>query len=412
MMNKLNILYIFLMCVGALLAAGCNVAGVLGNPNVPFYNAPGPASGQGISISSVSPALGFSGDAVTITGSGFGVEKGDGSITFGAASATETSWSNTSIVVPVPSSAVTSAITVKNNSGNSVTSTGSFGVLQWSTQTSTTSNDLNGISFVNENFGMAVGRNRLLWYRDGAWSQAIGPDSRDIRAVSMVSTTMGCAVGGNVTDGYLWLFNGTAWTPTNGTLFAGNFLNGVHFIDANNGWICGDGGFIRNTTNGGGAWNAQVSPVNKSLKAVWFVDGNNGWIAGADGTILNTSNGGGAWAQQTSNTTNALFAVHMESAADGWAVGANGTVLHYTGGAWTASQVGGASLRTVFFLNANQGWIGGTDGAVFYTENGGATWKQEDPGTSQTITGLFFFARNLGWASAGSGNIKYCHQIY
>jgi IPT/TIG domain len=58
-------------------------------------------------ISSLSPTLGPTGTSVTISGSSFGLTQSQGSstVTFNGATATPTSWSYTSIVVPVPAAA-------------------------------------------------------------------------------------------------------------------------------------------------------------------------------------------------------------------------------------------------------------------------------------------------------------------
>jgi hypothetical protein len=54
-------------------------------------------------ITSVSPATGAAGTAVTIAGNNFGASQGSSTVTFNGTAGTPTTWSNTSIVVPVPS---------------------------------------------------------------------------------------------------------------------------------------------------------------------------------------------------------------------------------------------------------------------------------------------------------------------
>jgi hypothetical protein len=63
-------------------------------------------------ITSLTPSSGPIGTSVTIAGTGFGTTQGTSTVTFGGISATPTSWSNTSIVVPVPSGVALSAIPV------------------------------------------------------------------------------------------------------------------------------------------------------------------------------------------------------------------------------------------------------------------------------------------------------------
>jgi RHS repeat-associated protein len=74
-------------------------------------------------ITSLSPSSGMAGTAITIAGTGFGATQGTSTVTFNAMSATPTSWSNTSIVVPVPTGATTGNVVV---SVSSLTSNGAY----------------------------------------------------------------------------------------------------------------------------------------------------------------------------------------------------------------------------------------------------------------------------------------------
>jgi RHS repeat-associated protein len=64
------------------------------------------------SISSLSPSSGPIGTSVTINGSSFGATQGTSTVTFNGTAASPTSWSATSIVVPVPSGAATGNVVV------------------------------------------------------------------------------------------------------------------------------------------------------------------------------------------------------------------------------------------------------------------------------------------------------------
>jgi hypothetical protein len=64
------------------------------------------------SITSLSPTSGAVGSSVTITGSNFGASQGSGTVKFGGVTATPTSWSATSIKVPVPSGAASGNVVV------------------------------------------------------------------------------------------------------------------------------------------------------------------------------------------------------------------------------------------------------------------------------------------------------------
>ena len=63
-------------------------------------------------ISSLSASAGHVGQVITVTGVNFGASQGDSSITFNGIAATTSSWSDTTIVVPVPTNAATGNVIV------------------------------------------------------------------------------------------------------------------------------------------------------------------------------------------------------------------------------------------------------------------------------------------------------------
>jgi hypothetical protein len=63
-------------------------------------------------ITNVNPTSGPFGTSVTVTGTNFGASQGSSAVTFNAITGTPTSWSSTSIVVPVPNGATTGNIVV------------------------------------------------------------------------------------------------------------------------------------------------------------------------------------------------------------------------------------------------------------------------------------------------------------
>ena len=213
--------------------------------------------------------------------------------------------------------------------------------------------------------------------------------------------------------------------------------NSVHFVDAMNGWVVGHNGTILHTTNGGvgataeivghtansngeriihnPAWNHQTSGVNTFLNSVHFVDANNGWVVGNHGIILHTTNGGATWTSQTTDAVrNALApgdpaitleSVHFVDAMNGWVVGHNGTILHTINGGttWTAQTVDDSftnHLQSVYFVDAMNGWaVGnrtGTSGIqdIIRTTDGGSTWlKSEfDSGVNVLLLNSLHFA--------------------
>ncbi len=224
----------------------------------------------------------------------------------------------------------------------------------WFSQSSGTTNTLNGVSFTDANTGTAVGN--------------VG---------TILRTTNG---------GALWT------TQTSGTTF--NLLR-VSFIDANTGTAVGAAGRILRTTNGGATWASQTSGTTNSLYGVSFTDANTGTAAGSNGTILRTTNGGATWVSQSSGTTNILLAVSFTDANTGTAVGNVGTILRTTnGGATWVSQSSGTTnaLLGVSFTDANTGTAVGSSGTIRRTTNGGVVSVEEE--RHADITGGFLLSQN------------------
>jgi hypothetical protein len=82
-------------------------------------------TGTAPAIVSVTPNSGPVGTPVAIAGSGFGVSQGTSTVSFNSVTASPTSWSDTSISVPVPSGATTGnvTVTVGGTASNGVTFT-------------------------------------------------------------------------------------------------------------------------------------------------------------------------------------------------------------------------------------------------------------------------------------------------
>jgi photosystem II stability/assembly factor-like uncharacterized protein len=213
---------------------------------------------------------------------------------------------------------------------------------------------------------------------------------------------------------------------------------GVQFVDANHGWAEVVNGIstaftysILRTTDGGNQW-VSVYSSSSALCCPYFVDANNGYATigiygGTTSSIVHTTDGGVTWTTQlTDNTPGSPSRIQFVDASNGWVVGDSAKIFRTTNGGSTWSRLTNsgidrsASLRTMFFLDANTGWIGGqlASGAVpafvLHTSNGGATWSIQggaawsppNPCPIQSNpTGLFFVDANTGWMTTHFGDL-------
>ena len=114
-------------------------------------------------------------------------------------------------------------------------------------------------------------------------------------------------------------FSQISWTSQNsGTNYP---LDGVYFVDENNGWVSGWIGIILHTTDGGQTWNLQNAPANYPLYSVFFTDLQNGWAAGYGGKVVHTTDGGENWIAQDISSYNDIYKLFFIDGNTGWAAG-------------------------------------------------------------------------------------------
>ncbi|MEO8665329.1 MAG: YCF48-related protein, partial [Ignavibacteria bacterium] len=89
-----------------------------------------------------------------------------------------------------------------------------------------------------------------------------------------------------------------------------NTVRSIYFIDDNNGFVCGDGGIVYKTVNGGIDWtpaNTGITAVD--LNSISFLDWQTGIVVGKNGSVFVTVNGGTSWTPEAVGTTRNLLKV-------------------------------------------------------------------------------------------------------
>lgn len=71
---------------------------------------------------------------------------------------------------------------------------------------------------------------------------------------------------------------------------------------------------------------------------------------------------------------------------------------------WTPTRVApaGQDLNTVFFLDSKRGWVGGDNGFLSRTDDGGKSWVQQSVGTKDAINDIYFRDKEDGFLLAGN----------
>ncbi len=84
----------------------------------------------------------------------------------------------------------------------------------------------------------------------------------------------------------------------------------------------------------------------------------------------------------------AVFAATMATAQSGW------TTMRITSS--------GRDLNTIYFVDSKRGWIGGDEGFLTHTEDGGASWiEQRIDAKRHAVNDVYFANKEVGFALAG-----------
>ncbi len=96
-----------------------------------------------------------------------------------------------------------------------------------------------------------------------------------------------------------------------------------------------------------------------------------------------------------------LRSVFMLNATDGWAVGQGGTILHWDGAVWETVESSILSwLASVHMVDANDGWAVGEGGIIIHWN--GTAWSEVASPTLDTLYGVYMVNATDGWAVGGT----------
>jgi photosystem II stability/assembly factor-like uncharacterized protein len=215
------------------------------------------------------------------------------------------------------------------------------------------------------------------------------------------------------TDHFGKITTGTGvWTELNPLVPRVDYL-GIHFINPDTGWACGDLGTIIKTTdggNGGSSWTVEQTNTTTNILKVNSFNGNVVVASGYSGLILRSSDGGETWAQETSGVTGDLWGLQMINDTLGWSCGSNNSLIKTTDGGltWQTVTTPGytGNYWWIDFMNKNYGFIAG-DGKVLRTTKGGSGWDIIQAGDAQPLYSIDIID-SLHIAAAGySGKMVY-----
>ncbi|MFL6228395.1 MAG: WD40/YVTN/BNR-like repeat-containing protein [Pyrinomonadaceae bacterium] len=214
-----------------------------------------------------------------------------------------------------------------------------------------------------------------------------------------------------------------AWSPQSSGTMA--WLRSVYFVDESHGWAAGSKGTVISTEDGGRTWRALARPTEDALRDVYFADADNGWLVcerslyalarmeEARSYLLKTSDGGKSWSRVEVTGTDAgvvLTRVVFADANRGWALGEMGALYatQDAGATWARQRVPTQHLLLgAAFLDPAQGWLVGAGATILQTSDGGTQWRgasvvAED---ATRLNAVSFIDARRGWAVGAHGTV-------
>ncbi len=208
---------------------------------------------------------------------------------------------------------------------------------------------------------------------------------------------------------------GDTWTPRP---VGSGAPRDLYAIDPMHAWIVGDTRYVERTTDGGQTWTLTDAQLPDYPLAVFFLDENIGWTAGVknqfnvEAVVYKTVDGGETWNKlPDSGMPKFLNTIFFLDEQTGWIGGEDGLILHTNDGGqtWTTQVVFDVStfyvLQDIYFWDENDGVAAGADGQILYTSNGGAHWMEAETDLtgSDFIDDLAFEGDSIVWACGNVG---------
>lgn len=247
----------------------------------------------------------------------------------------------------------------------------------------------------------------------------------------------------------LGLLHALAFTQWSVQTFNPAYGESYFLPNSNTGWVVGQNGAIRKTTDIEN-WTIQYSGItNVYLNSVHFVDAQTGWAAGENGIVLRTTNGGNNWVQQTTGTTNRILDISFLNANTGimgmqtaqllrttnggtnWVViniaGGSGNIIYVqmkydvlsyismgdsrfmrstdAGATWSLASNSPTTISDVHFVTDSYGFASTFSGNVLRTTNGGSNWTSQVTGSTYPLDAIWFLDLNTGVTVAADGKV-------
>lgn len=275
----------------------------------------------------------------------------------------------------------------------------------WNTATTLGNTHLYCGAYINNNASFVMGTSQIYKSTNNGslWTLVKnGVPRMNVHSLWFLNNNSGSAAGAVGVVGSGSSQSGIVQTTNGGQTWAvrqqgsSNGWYGIHFPNANNGFVVGGNNFGK-TSNGGVNW-TFTTPVTAGARGCWFLDADNG-VVGGDGSgigICKTDNAGSSF-NCTSNMFGAKFYFVNDELGFGIGSGTTENIFKTTDGGdtWDYWPTGfGVGKFSIHFLDENIGWLG-IDGGTLRTTDGGLTWDISY--LNAPVVGIRFFTPTNGF---------------
>ncbi len=272
--------------------------------------------------------------------------------------------------------------------------------------TSTPGQYFKDITFFDNQTGWVLGGNNVLKTTNSGmnWqSYLVAHSSNQLNCFYFYNKDIGWAAENN-------FLNFTSNSGSNWSIINTSISNprGMFFRDLQTGWVCGDSGKIKKTTNGGFDWFSMPSGTSVNLRSIAFADNNIGICAGDWGIILSTTNGGLNWSLFYDNYLGFYSHVKFRNSQTGFVTGTGGNIYRTTnsGANWNPYYISSFLVSGIHFTQNGNAYAFGSPGIIHRSTNTGSTWEQIPAnGLFSQINCASITSDDNIWAAADSGFI-------
>lgn len=146
---------------------------------------------------------------------------------------------------------------------------------------------------------------------------------------------------------------------------------------------------------------------SQGFNSIHTKDGIHIIAVGKNGSIFMSYDGGATFGAYSAGSVdhNGVFAISNKI----FICSNNGLIFYSTdfGNNWNASNAGSNNLNSIWFTDANTGYVIGNTGVIYKTTNGAANWTLQTSGTSQNLNAIKFTSSTTGYVCGNNGVVLY-----